>query len=313
MSVAATGKAYQTHRSTIHRWVERYRLSRGIKGLARKPVSGRPRKLEALDRRGLRSIVLKPASAFGYETDFWTCGRLAQVIRSKFKVRISKVTVWRRVTEVGLTYQKPERIYFEINEAARQDWIKTELPKIHAAVRKYKAVLYFEDEANISLTAFLGRTWSPRGQTPKQRVTGKRGGVSAMSAITKAGQLVFRLLEKRIASAEVIGFLEQILEHHKRRHVVVVMDRAPPHTSKKTQTFVDSQRRLHVFYLPSYSPDWNPDEKVWNHLKHQELKGHQARTTPEMKTLARRKLSEMSRNPSQMRGIFFRCCVAELL
>lgn len=140
--------------------------------MARKPVSGRPRKLEALDRRSLRSIVLKPASAFGYETDFWTCGRLAQVIRSKFKVRISKVTVWRRVTEVGLTYQKPERVYFEINEATRQDWIKTELPKIRGAVSKYKAVLYFEDEANISLTAFLGKTWSPRGQTPKQRVTG---------------------------------------------------------------------------------------------------------------------------------------------
>jgi len=134
-----------------------------------------------------------------------------------------------------------------------------------------------------------------------------------MSAITQTGRLVFRLLEKRIASNEVISFLEQILEHHKRRHVVVVMDKAPPHTSKKTQNFVESQKRLHVFHLPSYSPDWNPDEKVWNHLKHQELKGHQARTTPEMKQLAGRKLSKMSRNPSQMRGIFFRCCVAELL
>ena len=134
-----------------------------------------------------------------------------------------------------------------------------------------------------------------------------------MSAITKTGRLVFRLLEKRINSDDVISFLEQVLQHHNRRHVVVVMDKAPPHTSKKTKAFVERQRRLHVFYLPSYSPDWNPDEKVWNHLKHQELKGHQARSTPEMKQLARRKLSKMSRNPSQLRGIFLRCCVAELL
>lgn len=313
MSVAEVAKAYQTHRATVHRWVARYRRSRGTKGLVRQPVSGRPRSLEGLDRRSLRAIVLKPASEFGYETDFWTCGRLAQVIRAKFRVPISKVTIWRRVREAGLTYQKPERVYFEINEEERHDWIRKELPNIRATVRKYKAVLYFEDEANISLTAFLGKTWSPRSQTPKPRVTGKRGGVSAMSAITKTGWLVFQLLERRIASDEVIRFLKQILEHHKGRHVVVVMDKAPPHTSKKTQTFVENQPRLQVFYLPSYSPDWNPDEKVWNHLKHQELKGHQARTTAEMKQLARRKLTKMSRNPSQMRGIFYRCCVAELM
>lgn len=313
MSVSEVAKAYQTHRATIYRWSERYRRCRGVRGLVRKPVSGRPRKLTELSGRKLRSIVLKPASKFGYETDFWTCSRLLQVFQKELRVRVSKMTIWRRLREVGLTYQKPERRYFEIREKDRQNWVKNELPKIRAAVKKYKAILYFEDEANISLTAFLGKTWAPRGKTPTQRVTGKRGGVAAMSAITKNGQLIFRLLEKRIASNDIIVFLEQILKHHRRRHVVVVMDKAPPHTSKKTRAFIESQKRLHVFYLPSYSPDWNPDEKVWNHLKHQELKGHQARTKADMKKLAHRKLAKMSRNPRQLRGIFFRCCVAELL
>jgi hypothetical protein len=68
-----------------------------------------------------------------------------------------------------------------------------------------------------------------------------------MSAISKPGHLVFRLLEKRIASAEVIDFLGQMLNHHPRRHLVVVMDRARPHTSKATTAFIESHRRLHVF------------------------------------------------------------------
>jgi transposase len=84
--------------------------------------------------------------------------------------------------------------------------------------------------------------------------------------------LVFRLHYKRIVSAEVIDFLGQLLRHHARRHLVVVMDRAPLHVSKATVGYVTSQVRLHLFYLPLYSPDWNPDEKVWNHLKHQKLK-----------------------------------------
>ena len=313
MAVAEVAKAYQANRSTVHRWVSRYKTQNDNKGLLRQPVSGRPRILGEISDRQLLSIVLKPASRFGYETDFWTCPRLCRVIKQQFKVTPSRWTVWRWLRDSGLTYQKPERKYFEATEEKRQEWIKKELPRIRRAVKKYRAILYFQDESHISLTALLGKTWSPRGQTPIQKVTGKRGGVSAMSAISSKGNLIFTLLEKRIASDEVIHFLGQMLKHHPRRHLVVVMDQAPPHTSKKTRAFIDKQKRLYVFYLPSYSPDWNPDEYVWNHLKHQELKGHQAKTKAELKALARRKLKKMANNPKQLRGIFFRCCVAELL
>ena len=85
-----------------------------------------------------------------------------------------------------------------------------------------------------------------------------------MSALSPRGRLAFQLHEKRITSTEVSDFLDQLLCHHPRRHVVVVMDQAKPHTSKMTKSYIDSQRRLDVFYFPPYSPDWNPDEKVWN-------------------------------------------------
>ena len=190
--------------------------------------------------------------------------------------------------------------------------MRYEVPKIRRAVKDHRGILYFQDESNISLTAFLGKTWSPCGKTPKATVTGKRAGVAATSAISRNGQLLFRLLDKRIASKEVIEFLGQMLRHHKRRHLIVVMDRAPPHTSKKTQAWIDGQPRLHVFHLPAYSPDWNPDEKVWNYLKHNELASHQAKNKGELKQLARRKLQSMAKRPRLMRGIFFRCCIAEL-
>lgn len=314
VGAASIAKAYRTHRSTVYRWMQRYKEAR-LRGLKRRqaPGSGRPRKLRNLDRRRLKKIVLCPASRFGYETDFWTAGRLHQVVERTLRTKVSIDTVWRRLREAGLTYQKPERRYFQASAKTRRLWKTTEIPKIRATVERYRAILYCEDEANISLTPILGRTWSPRGKTPTQRVTGTRGGVAAISAISGRGRLVFRLLEKRIDSNDVIAFLQQLLRHHRRRHLVVVMDRAPPHTSGKTKTFIENQKRLHVFYLPKYSPDWNPDEKVWNHLKNQEMKGHQARTKDEIKRLARSKLAKMQRNPPQLRGIFFRCCVADLL
>jgi transposase len=50
----------------------------------------------------------------------------------------------------------------------------------------------------------------------------------------------------------VIDFLSQMLTHHRRRHLVVVMDNAPPHVSKKTLAYIEGQPRLHVFNLPTY-------------------------------------------------------------
>jgi transposase len=258
-------------------------------------------------------LVLQPASHYGYETDFWTSSRIRHVLEQQYRVAVSSRTILRRLQEAGLTYQKPEREYFELSQEEREEWVRTDLPKIRRAVRKYRAILYFQDESSISLTPLLGKTWAPCGKTPKQRVTENRGAVSAMSAIHPRGRLLFTLHDNRIASDEVIHFLDQLLHHHKRRHIVVVMDQAPPHTSKKTRAYIDSQRRLHVFYLPTYSPDWNPDEKVWNHLKNHELKGHQAKTRAELKRLAKRKLTDMAGNPGLLRGLFFRCCIAELL
>lgn len=311
MSRTAVATAFGVDRITLYRWLRRYE-HHGSDGLERQAGSGRPRKLEELDEDALRSLVLKGPLHFGFETDLWTVARLRGVITEEFSLELSKNSVWRRLRDAGLTYQKPEREYYEIDEASRKKWLRYEVPKIRRCVRKHRGILYFQDESNVSLTAFLGKTWSPCGVTPKAKVTGKRAGIAANSAVSRSGHLLFRLLEKRIASQEVIDFLQQMLNHHPQRHLVVVMDQAPPHTSQKTTTWIESQSRLHVFHLPKYSPDWNPDEKVWNHLKHQELAAHQAKTKSELKQLTRRKLQSMAKRPKLLRGLFFRCCVAEL-
>ena len=314
MSIDKITQAYSIGRSTLYRWISKHRKNTKT-GLNRSknPGSGRPRKLSEVKSKEFSKIIRQGALKFGFETDLWTCDRVVQVFRKNFGVVVSRQTINRRLREAGLTYQKPEHRYAQASKKERKIWKKEELPLILACVRKYKGILYFHDEANISLNVVTGKTWAPEGKTPTITTTGERGGFAALSAINKQGGFVFKLLEKRIVSKDVIQFFSQILAHHPRRHIVIVMDRAPPHTSGLMNDFVKSQRRLHVFYLPRYSPDWNPDEKVWNHLKHQELKGHQARTKDELKGITRRKLLSMQKNKKTIRGIFLRCHVSSLL
>jgi transposase len=312
-SVTSVAKHYHCDRVTLHRWVKKYRARGRLSDLEISSRSGRPRKLACDDVKQLHRIILRRPTKFGFETDFWTSRRLVHLAKQTCGTKVSRSTMLRILDDLDLSYQKPEKRYLQASKKLKREWIRDTIPEILAAQRKYRAIIYFQDEASIQLAPVLAKTWAPRGKTPKVVVTGKRGSVAAMSAISRCGQLVFTLHQKRIKSQEVIHFLEQMLRHHPRRHLVVVMDRAKPHTSKVTKAFIDKQKRLHVFYLPPYSPEFNPDEKVWSHLKHVELSSHQANSKEALKKAAGRKLAKMSRNDSLLRGIFRRCCVAELM
>jgi transposase len=311
--ISHVARAYGIDRTTIHRWLRRHEDAGGASGLERRPVSGRPRKLQCISEYNLKRIVLAPASHFGFETDLWTVSRLHAVLVYRFNEDVSEDTVWRRLRDAGLTWQTPQREYFQADPKERERWQRETIPLIRETLKKTRGILYCQDEASVCLTPILGKTWSQCGRPRKVRVTGNRASVSAMSALSPRGRLVFRLHEKRIASAEVIDFLGQLLCHHPHRHVVVVMDQAPPHTSKITKSYIESQARLHVFHLPAYSPDWNPDEKVWNHLKNHELKAHRAQNKKELYNLTEEKLENMSQDSELLQGLYFRCCVAELL
>lgn len=129
MSRKAVAAAYGVERTTLYRWLRNYTVD-GEAGLDRRAGSGRPRKLEELSEIELRALILKGPLQFGYETDLWTVGRLRRVITEEFPIVLSKNTVWRRLREAGLTYQKPEREYYEIDEESRKRWLRYEDPSL---------------------------------------------------------------------------------------------------------------------------------------------------------------------------------------
>jgi hypothetical protein len=131
--------------------------------------------LASISPYNLKRIVLAPASRYGFETDLWTVRRVHAVLVERFDEDVSEDTVWRRLREVGLTWQTPEREYFQADAAERARWQRETIPQIHETLRKTKGILYCEDEASVSLTPILGKTWARRGRPRGVKVTGNRG------------------------------------------------------------------------------------------------------------------------------------------
>src|ERR1019366_2745327 len=64
-----------------------------------------------------------------------------------------------------------------------------------------------------------------------------------------------------------IEFLKRLIAGAEQT-IFLIVDRGPAHRAKKTQVFVETLGgKLRLFFLPPYSPDRNPDELVWKHLK----------------------------------------------
>jgi len=82
------------------------------------------------------------------------------------------------------------------------------LKKILAHARRWQAIMYFQDESAVRLTAVLGTTWAKKGNTPIVRVTGNRGTIGITSAISPAGRMVFRLEKETIKAKQHIEFLK---------------------------------------------------------------------------------------------------------
>jgi acyl-CoA synthetase (AMP-forming)/AMP-acid ligase II len=64
-----------------------------------------------------------------------------------------------------------------------------------------------------------------------------------------------------------IEFLRRLIKGAERE-IFLIVDRGPAHRAKKVSDFVQTlSGKLRLFFLPPYSPDRNPDELVWKHLK----------------------------------------------
>ena len=104
--------------------------ARGGPGAAPKPIPGRPSRLSAVQKQRLVTLLGRGPLRAGYRTDLWTLPRVAGVIRQHFGVRYHPAHVWKLLTGLGWSCQKPERRAVERDEPAIARWKRTAWPRI---------------------------------------------------------------------------------------------------------------------------------------------------------------------------------------
>jgi len=119
------------------------------------------------------------------------------------------------------------------------------------------------------------RTWAPSGQTPLQSAWDRHDRLSAIAAISvsprrHALKLYFQLLPHHVQTDDMVWFLTQ-MHRHFRRKIVLVWDRYSVHRAAAKHMETHHPDWFRFEWLPSYAPELNPTEQVWNHGKYSDL------------------------------------------
>jgi transposase len=297
-------KVLGVQRSTLFGWLARYRRG-GWDALNARKRGGRPPKLTARMLEWIyNTVTMKDPRQMKFPFALWTSLMVAELIWRQFGIRLSKASVCRLLNQLGLSPQKPLWRAFQKDPERIEKWIKGDYPKIRALAREQKADIFFGDEAGVRSDFHSGKTWAVRGKTPVVGTTGARFGCNMISAISPKGAMRFMLVKGKINADVFVDFLKR-LSHNWPRSVFLIIDGHPVHKSMAVSKFVAStEGRLQLFYLPPYSPELNPDEQVWNHLKNHGV-GRQPVTGPDqLKRLIISHLRKVQQLPSLVCSFF---------
>ena len=298
--------SYGFHRCTIYSWLKAVRgRGQGLKALAARPATGRPRTLTAAQERQVFSWINgKNPMQYGFDFGLWTRQIVRELIARRFGVRLSLASIGAVLARQGLTPQKPLQRAYQRDPAAIARWQRETYPAIARTAKRDKAEIYFWDESGFRANAVHGTTWGAKGQTPVVSVPGQRQGISAASAISSKGAFWFATYAGGLNGELFITLLRRLMRG-RRRPLHLILDGLPAHkTTAVTQYVAGLTGKLTVHYLPGYAPDLNPDELVWSHAKRT---GNARRPLQKGERLADRitaQLAEMARRPALVRSFF---------
>jgi transposase len=280
--------------ATIARWKSRFEFG-GVAALLD-------------ERRGRRAATLLSGLAwllinwvtwyaprdFGYCRSRWCCATLALVLYTTHGVKVSVETVRRCLHRQNLGWRRPRPVLGPTD--AQRRWklrkireLLRDLPPDEAAV--------FQDEVDLNLNPDIGCCWMKRGEqaevvTPGNNVKRYLAG----SVSWRTGELVVTRGTRRNADL-FVAHLEDLRRRFRYcRRIHVICDNARFHTvegSRVVRQYVSEHgERIVLHYLPAYSPQDNPIERVWWHLHEQITRNHQCQSIEELVKLTMRWLDE---------------------
>lgn len=286
MTYAEIAAVVGVHPTTVCQWYKAFErdgeaaLGGGKRG---RPAGTGGRLTPAQGTRIRRLITDKLPEQLKLSFALWTRQAVVELIEREYGLRLPVRTVGDYLRRWGMTPKKPVKRAYEQCPAAVRKWLDESYPAIAARARAEGAQIHWGDESGIRSDARYGRTYAPKGQRAPAPIPARRVRTQMISTVTNGGQMRFMLFDKAMNSALLIRFMRRLVQDTDHK-VFLILDNLRVHHSRPVKKWLrEHKQHIEVFYLPSYSPELNPDEYLNNDLKRRVHSNPPARCHTELK------------------------------
>jgi len=268
MSVPQIAQVTFYSEDTVARCIHEFNKSR-LDSLLPGSQGGRPPKITPDYLKRLLSIIEQDPRTLGCPFSNWTAPLLAEYLAAETGICVDESRIRHYLHAHGyellrpvLTVASPDPDY--ASKRAR-------LEELQRQAERGEIDLYYEDEIDLALLPTITHCWCKRGHQRKietPRKNQKRYGAGLIHWVS--GKLYWATSEHK-DNALFRAVLSQVLEPSEgdsRRKVYVVIDNYRIHFAKPVLALLAAHSdQIELVTLPTYSPQLNPVERFWKHLR----------------------------------------------
>jgi len=301
------GKILGIHPKTISKWLKIYKIkgSKGLKIGKRGRPLGACRTLTPEQESFIQKTVRdRMPDQIKLPFALWTRRVIQTLIKNQYQISIPIRSIGEYLRRWGYTPQRPLKRAYEQNPKKVKAWLEQEYPTIKGRAKAEKAEIHWGDETAISNECNYGRSYSPMGVTPQVRRNARRFSQSMISSISSQGTVRFMCYEKALNSKIFITFLKRLINGRRKKVFLIVDNLKVHHSGPVTQWLENHSNEIELFFLPSYSPEKNPDEYLNRDLNQAVSNKPPARDKSQLQTQMTSFMKKIQKTPSKVMSYF---------
>lgn len=256
--------------NTVYITIRKYKVKgmQGLKPQKRGVKSGETRTLSTKQEKEIiKMITEKNPDQLRLKCSLWTRNAVQELIREHYGITMPIRTVGEYLKRWGFTVQRPMKQAMNQKPEQVQEWLKNTYPSIHNSAKMEGAEIFWGDETAIQNESNYARGYAPKGKTPILKVQTVKMHINMISAISNRGKVHFMFSQESINSEKLIDFMERLIKDTGHK-IYLILDNLRAHHSKAVIGWIDEHKeQIALFYLPPYSPEYNPDEYLNHDLK----------------------------------------------
>lgn len=257
--------------ATVSSWMKAYKHggNTALKDNTRGVKSEDKKLLSTVQEKEIQKMIIDVMpDQLKLDYALWTRKAVKELVEREFGVILAVNTMGDYLRKWGFTPQKPKKRAYEQCPKKVQKWLDEEYPAIKERAKKESAEIQWGDETGVRNSNQHGRSYAPKGKTPVKKHKAQRFSVNMFSTVTNQGQVRFMLYTGSMNADRCIEFMSKLIED-KEQKVFLILDNLRVHHSKIVKQWVEENKnKIELFYLPSYSPEKNPDEYLNCDLKY---------------------------------------------